>query len=45
MADIRPILTHLPVDKMAAISQTTYSNEFTWIESLYFDYIFIEVCP
>ena len=25
-------LTHLPLDKMAAISQTTYSSAFSWIK-------------
>ena len=25
-------LTHLPLDKMAAISQTTFSNAFSWIK-------------
>ena len=27
-------LTHLPPDKMAVISQTTFSNAFLWIEKL-----------
>ena len=35
---------HLPLDKMAAISQTTFSNTFLWMKSLYFDSDFIEVC-
>ena len=25
------VLIHLPLDKMAAMSQTTFSNEFPWI--------------
>ena len=30
-------LTHLPLDKMAAISQTTFSNSFRNWQVLYFD--------
>ena len=29
-------LTHLPLDKMAAISQTTFSNAFSWMKSFVF---------
>ena len=29
----REILTHLPLDKIAAISQTTFWNTFSWIKS------------
>ena len=29
-------LTHLPVDKMAAISWTTFSNAFSWMKSFVF---------
>ena len=29
-------LTHLPLDKMAAISQTTFSNAFSWKKMLDF---------
>ena len=29
-------LTHLPLDKMAAISQTTFSNAFSWMKLLKF---------
>ena len=29
-------LTHLPLDKMAAISQTIFSNAFSWIKNLVF---------
>ena len=29
-------LTHLPLDKMAAISETTPSNTFSWMEILEF---------
>ena len=30
------LLTHLPLNKMAAISQTTFSNAFSWIKSFVF---------
>ena len=30
------ILTHLPLDKMVAISQTTFSNAFSWMKSFVF---------
>ena len=30
------VLTHLPLDKMAAISQTTFSNAFSWMKSFVF---------
>ena len=30
------ILTHLPLDKMTAISQTTHSNAFSWIKTFVF---------
>ena len=29
-------LTHLPLNKMAAISQTTFSNAFSWMKSFIF---------
>ena len=29
-------LTHLPLDKMAAISQTTFLNAFSWMNSFVF---------
>ena len=32
----KPPLTHLPLDKMAAISQTIFSNAFSWMKSLVF---------
>ena len=32
----KPTLTHLPLDKMAAISQTVFSYAFSWIERLVF---------
>ena len=31
-----PVLTHFPLDKMTAISQTIFSDTFSWIESLAF---------
>ena len=37
-------LTHLPLDKMAAISQTIFHMYFDEWKVLYSDYIFIEVC-
>ena len=37
-------LAQLPLDKMAVISQTVFSDEFSWKKSLYFDYNFTEVC-
>ena len=37
-------LTHLPLDKMAAISQTIFSYAFSWIKVLYFDWILTEFC-
>ena len=40
---VSDILTHLPVDKMAAISQTIFSDSFSWMNSLYFDQNFPEV--
>ena len=33
-------LTHLPLDKMAAISQTTFSNAFSWMKMLEFPFKF-----
>ena len=33
-------LTHLPLDKMAAISQTTFSNTFSWMKMLEFQFNF-----
>ena len=32
------------LDKMAAISQTVFSDAFSWMKSLYFDKNFNEVC-
>ena len=40
----KSLLTHLPLDKMVAISQTIFSNIFSWMKCLYFDYNFAEVC-
>ena len=37
-------LTHLALDKMAAISQTTFSDAFSWKKILYFDPNFTKVC-
>ena len=37
-------LTHLPLIKMAAISQTTSSNTFSWIKSFVFRSNFTKVC-
>ena len=37
-------LTHLSLDKMAAISQKTLSDAFWWMENFYFDSNFTEVC-
>ena len=36
-------LTHLPLDKMAIILQTTFSKAFSWTKSLYFFSNFTEV--
>ena len=36
--------THLPLDKMAAILQMTFSIVFSWMKILYFDSNFTEVC-
>ena len=36
--------THLSQDKMAAISQTIFSDAFSWMKTLYFDQNFTEVC-
>ena len=33
-------LTHLPLDKMVAISQTTFSNAFSWMKSFAFRFKF-----
>ena len=35
--------THLPLDKMAAISQMIFSDAISW-KVLYFDHKFIHVC-
>ena len=37
-------LTHLPLTKMAAISQMIFSNAFLWMKILYFDWYITEVC-
>ena len=36
--------THLPLDKMAAISQTIFSDTLSWMKVLYFDQDFTELC-
>ena len=38
------LLTHLLLDKRAAILQTIFSDEFSWMKSFYFDQNFNEVC-
>ena len=38
------LLSHLPLDKMAAISQTTFSNAFSWMKSFVFDSNSTELC-
>ena len=38
------LLAHLPQDKMAAISPTTFSSECWWMKVLYFDLNFTEFC-
>ena len=38
------LITHLPLDKMAAVSQTIFSYAFSWMKILYFDSNFTEVC-
>ena len=38
-----PVLTHLSLDKMADISQTTFSNEFSWMKSFVFWSLFLRV--
>ena len=35
-AELKKMLTYLSLDKMAATSQTTYSNAFLWMESVVF---------
>ena len=37
------VILLIPLDKMAAISQTTFYNEFSWMNVLYFDSTFTEV--
>ena len=37
-------LIHLLFDKMAAISQTIFSEAFSWMKKMHFDYNLIEVC-
>ena len=34
------VLTHLPLDKLTAISQTTVSNAFSWMKSMIFRFKF-----
>ena len=41
---IRSDLNSFPIGKMVSISQTTYSDAFSWIKILYFDSNFIDVC-
>ena len=36
-------LTHLPLDDLADISHTIFSDAFSSMKSLYFDWNFIEV--
>ena len=38
------MLTHLPLDKMASISQAIISNAFDEWKTSYFGYNFTEVC-
>ena len=38
------VLTHRGRDKMATISQTTFSSAFTWMNMFEFDWNFTEVC-
>ena len=38
--NINILLTHLPLDKMAAISQTIFSDAFSWKQSFVFWFIF-----
>ena len=38
------ISTHFHPDKMAAISQTTFPNAFSWMKVLYFDSNFTAMC-
>ena len=38
------LLTHLALDKKAIISQTTYSNAFSWMKIFKFQINFIEIC-
>ena len=42
--NVMDLLTHLPLDKMAAISQTTFLNGFSWMKILYFYSNFTTVC-
>ena len=44
LGDAACALVHLPLDKMAAISQTTYSNAFSWMKNFVFWCNFTEVC-
>ena len=37
-------LTHLPLDKMVAIAQTTFSYAFSWLIVFNFDYNFTAIC-
>ena len=41
--NVPPHLTHLPLDKMATISQTIFSDIFSWKKSFVF-WLFTEVC-
>ena len=45
LLNIEAVLTHLPLDKMATISQTIYSDAFHEWKILYFDQNFTEVYP
>ena len=38
------ILTLLPLDKMATILQTIFSDAFSWMKVLYFDLNFTDAC-
>ena len=35
--DMNITLSHLPLDKVAAITPTIFSDAFSWMKSLYFD--------
>ena len=39
-----PILTHFPLDKVAAIQQTMYSDALSWMKYFVFSFVFVSVC-